>query len=165
MIELTVNGRLRRAEPRPHETLLELLRREFGTMGVREACGIGMCGACTVVANGRTISSCLALAGLCDGLVVETVESLAGPDGELSDLQQAFVDHTAFQCSYCTPGFLMASRELLRENPDPTDDEIRHGLAGNLCRCGSYLKIIEAVQDAAARARVRAATGEDERRR
>ena len=156
MIELTVNGRPRRVEPRSHETLLELLRREFGTMGVREACGIGMCGACTVVADGRIVSSCLTLAGLCDGVRVETVESLVGPNGELSDLQQAFVDHTAFQCSYCTPGFLLASRALLEENPDPTDDEIRHGLAGNLCRCGSYLKIIDAVQDAAARARVKA---------
>lgn len=153
MIELTVNGRPRSVEPRPRETLLELLRREFGTLGVREACGIGMCGACTVVADGRTISSCLALAGLSGGLQIETVESLTGPNGELSDLQQAFVDHTAFQCSYCTPGFLLATRALLEENPDPTDDEIRHGLAGNLCRCGSYLKIIDAVQDAASRAR------------
>jgi carbon-monoxide dehydrogenase small subunit len=152
VIELTVNGRRRSVEPRSRETLLELLRREFGTMGVREACGIGMCGACTVVADGRTISSCLALAGLADGLEVETVEGLA-TDGQLSDLQQAFVDHTAFQCSYCTPGFLLAARALLEENPNPTDDDIRHGLAGNLCRCGSYLKIIDAVQDAAARAR------------
>jgi aerobic-type carbon monoxide dehydrogenase small subunit (CoxS/CutS family) len=156
VIELTVNGRRRSVQPRSHETLLELLRREFGTMGVREACGIGMCGACTVVADGKIVSSCLTLAGLCDGLTVETVESLVGPNGELSDLQQAFVDHTAFQCSYCTPGFLMATRALLAENPDPTDDEIRHGLAGNLCRCGSYLKIIDAVQDAAARARAKA---------
>jgi aerobic-type carbon monoxide dehydrogenase small subunit (CoxS/CutS family) len=153
VIALTVNGRSRSVEPRAHETLLELLRREFGTMGVREACGIGMCGACTVEANGRTISSCLLLAGLADGLEIKTVEGLAGPNGELSPLQQAFVDHTAFQCSYCTPGFLMATRALLEENPEPTEDEIRHALAGNLCRCGSYLKIIEAVQDAAGRAR------------
>jgi aerobic carbon-monoxide dehydrogenase small subunit len=153
VIELTVNGQHRSVEPRPRETLLELLRREFGTLGVREACGIGMCGACTVEANGRTISSCLYLAGLADGLEVRTVESLTGPNGELSPLQQAFVDHTAFQCSYCTPGFLMATRALLEDNPNPTEDEIRHGLAGNLCRCGSYLKIIDAVQDAASRAR------------
>ena len=159
MIELTVNGRRRSVHPRARETLLEILRREFCTMGVREACGIGMCGACTVLAEGRTISSCLVLAGLADGAVVETVESLAGPDGRLSDLQQAFVDHTAFQCSYCTPGFLLASRALLEENPDPTDDQIRHGLAGNLCRCGSCLKIIDAVQDAASRARAKAAPG------
>ncbi len=156
MIQLTVNGRVRQVSPRSHETLLELLRRELGLMGVREACGIGMCGACTVVADGKIVSSCLTLAGLCDGLTVETVEGLTGPNGELSDLQQAFVDHTAFQCSYCTPGFLMATGALLAENPDPSDDEIRHGLAGNLCRCGSYLKIIDAVQDAAARARVKA---------
>jgi carbon-monoxide dehydrogenase small subunit len=156
VITLIVNGRERRVSPLPHETLLEMLRREVGLTGVREACGIGMCGACTVIADGRTISSCLTLAGLCDGLSVETVESLAGPNGELSDLQQAFVDHTAFQCSYCTPGFLMATKALLAENPDPTDDEIKHGLAGNLCRCGSYLKIIDAVRDAAARAKARA---------
>jgi aerobic-type carbon monoxide dehydrogenase small subunit (CoxS/CutS family) len=153
VIELSVNGRRRSVEPRPHETLLELLRREFGTMGVREACGIGMCGACTVEANGRTVSSCLVLAGLSDGLEIRTVEGMTGPNGELSPLQQAFVDHTAFQCSYCTPGFLMATRALLEDNPDPTEDEIRHALAGNLCRCGSYLKIIDAVRDAAGRAR------------
>jgi aerobic-type carbon monoxide dehydrogenase small subunit (CoxS/CutS family) len=152
VIELTVNGRRRSVEPRPLETLLELLRREFGTMGVREACGIGMCGACTVEVGGRTISSCLVLAGMADGLDVQTVEGLTGPNGELSPIQQAFVDHTAFQCSYCTPGFLLATKALLAENPDPSDDEIRHGLAGHLCRCGSYLKIIDAVHDAAARA-------------
>ena len=156
MITLVVNGRSRQVSPLPQETLLEVLRREVGLTGVREACGIGMCGACTVIADGKTVSSCLTLAGLCDGLTVETVEGLVGPNGELSDLQQAFVDHTAFQCSYCTPGFLMATKSLLAENPDPTDDEIRHGLAGNLCRCGSYLKIIDAVLDAAARARIKA---------
>jgi aerobic-type carbon monoxide dehydrogenase small subunit (CoxS/CutS family) len=150
MIELTVNGDRRSLNAGDGETLLELLRREFGTLGVREACGIGMCGSCTVLVEGRTVSSCLILAGLADGLELQTVEGLP-EDGELSDLQQAFIDHTAFQCSFCTPGFLLAAGALLAETPDPTDAEIRHGLAGNLCRCGSYVKIAAAVADVAAR--------------
>ena len=114
-----------------------MLRREFQTFGVRESCGIGMCGACTVLVDGRAISSCLVLAGLAGGLAVETVEGL-GTTGALHPIQQAFVDHSGFQCSYCTPGFIMATKALLAENPNPTADEVRHGLAGNLCRCGSY---------------------------
>lgn len=152
MIQLTVNGEVRAAEPEHDETLLDLLRREFETFGVREACGIGVCGSCTVLIGGQTVSSCLVMAMLADGLVVETVEGLA-VEGRLSDLQQAFVDHTAFQCSYCTPGFLLASVALLSESPHPSEDEIRESLAGNLCRCGSYLKIVAAVADVAARDR------------
>ena len=151
-LTLRVNGRDHIVRARTHHTLLDVLRNELGLTGPREGCGIGMCGACTVEVGGRTISSCLVLAGMADGLDVQTVEGLTGPNGELSPIQQAFVDHAAFQCSYCTPGFLLATRALLAENPDPSDDEIRHGLAGHLCRCGSYLKIIDAVHDAAARA-------------
>ncbi|MEZ0240741.1 MAG: (2Fe-2S)-binding protein [Chloroflexota bacterium] len=152
LIELTVNGLAREVAVRPDETLLEVLRREFQTFGVRESCGIGMCGACTVLVDGRAISSCLVLAGLAGGLSVETVEGM-GTTESLHPIQQAFVDHSGFQCSYCTPGFILATKALLAENPDPTVDEVRHGLAGNLCRCGSYSRIMASVLDAAERLR------------
>lgn len=150
LIELTVNGLTRRVAVQPDETLLEVLRREFQTYGVRESCGIGMCGACTVLVDGWAVSSCLVLAGFSDGLAVKTVEGL-GTVEHLHPIQQAFVDHTGFQCSYCTPGFILAAKALLAENLHPTPDEIRHALAGNLCRCGSYTRILDAVLDAADR--------------
>jgi aerobic-type carbon monoxide dehydrogenase small subunit (CoxS/CutS family) len=149
-VSLTVNGRAEVLETSGAETLLEALRRELLLTSVREACGIGMCGSCTVLVDGAPVSACLMLAGLADGRSVETVESLA-PDGTLHPIQQAFVDHTAFQCSFCTPGFLLATKALLEEHPRPTPDEVRHYLAGNLCRCGSYTHIEAAVLDAAER--------------
>jgi aerobic-type carbon monoxide dehydrogenase small subunit (CoxS/CutS family) len=149
-VSLTVNGRAEILDVEPEETLLEALRRELRLTSVREACGIGMCGSCTVLVEGRPVSSCLILAGLAEGANVETVESLS-PDGELHPIQQAFVDHTAFQCSYCTPGFLLTTKALLEENRRPSSDEVREYLAGNLCRCGSYTHIEAAVLDAAER--------------
>jgi aerobic-type carbon monoxide dehydrogenase small subunit (CoxS/CutS family) len=149
-VRLTVNGRDEVIDALDGETLLEALRRELLLTSVREACGIGMCGSCTVLVDGRPMSACLLLAGLADGRSVETVESLS-PDGELHPIQQAFVDHTAFQCSFCTPGFLLATKALLEENPRPTAEEVRRYLAGNLCRCGSYTHIEAAVLDAAER--------------
>lgn len=149
-VSLTVNGRPEALATSGAETLLEVLRRELLLTSVREACGIGMCGSCTVLLDGAAVSACLMLAGLADGRSVETVESLA-PDGTLHPIQQAFVDHTAFQCSFCTPGFLLATKALLEEHPRPTADEVRHYLAGNLCRCGSYTHIEAAVLDAAER--------------
>jgi aerobic-type carbon monoxide dehydrogenase small subunit (CoxS/CutS family) len=149
-VSVTVNGQAEVLSVEPGETLLEALRRELRLTSVREACGIGVCGSCTVLVDGRPISSCLLLAVLADGLSIETVESLA-PDGALHPIQQAFVDHTAFQCSFCTPGFLLATKALLSENPDPSSSEVRHYLAGNLCRCGSYVNIEAAVLDAAGR--------------
>jgi aerobic-type carbon monoxide dehydrogenase small subunit (CoxS/CutS family) len=149
-VSLTVNGRAEVIDTDGSETLLEALRRDLLLTSVREACGIGVCGSCTVLVDGRPVSSCLLLAALADGRSVETVESLA-PDGTLHPIQQAFVDHTAFQCSFCTPGFLLATKALLEENPRPSPDEVRHYLAGNLCRCGSYTHIEAAVLDAAGR--------------
>jgi aerobic-type carbon monoxide dehydrogenase small subunit (CoxS/CutS family) len=149
-ISLRVNGRLESLEVEDTESLLEALRRELLLTSVREACGIGMCGSCTVLRDGEPLSSCLALAGLADGWAIETVESLSS-DGSLHPIQQAFVDHTAFQCSFCTPGFLLATKALLAETPRPSPDEVRHYLAGNLCRCGSYTHIEAAVLDAAER--------------
>ena len=150
LIEFELNGRQEAVAARPDEPLLDLLRRQFKLFSVREACGIGICGSCTVSVDGRQVSSCLMVAGQTAGRSIETAESLS-ENGNLHPIQQAFVEHNAFQCSYCTPGFLMATRELLAQNPSPTTDEIREHLAGNICRCGSYMKIIEAVTDAAQR--------------
>lgn len=158
-IELTVNGRSEVLRVEGTETLLTTLRRELQLMGVRETCGIGVCGTCTVLVDGRPSSACLLMAGMADGLSVMTVEGMVADDGALHVIQQAFVDQGAFQCSYCTPGFLMSTRALLEELPDPTPAEIREGLAGNLCRCGSYLKIEAAVLDAAARLRANGSSG------
>lgn len=145
---LRVNGREHRVRARSHHTLLEVLREELKLFGVREACGVGMCGACTVLADGKPVSACLMLAPMAEGKELLTVEGLEGANGELHPIQQAFVEHTAFQCSYCTPGFLLTTKALLEENPDPTEEEARSYLAGNLCRCGSYVKILDAVMDA-----------------
>jgi aerobic-type carbon monoxide dehydrogenase small subunit (CoxS/CutS family) len=149
---LRVNGREEQVEAATHHTLLEVLRRELRLVGAREGCGVGMCGACTVLVEGRPISSCLLLASEVRGRHVETVEGLA-EGGQLHPIQQAFVEETAFQCSFCTPGMLLATKALLEENPDPSEDDIKDYLAGNLCRCGSYLKIIAAVRSAGARLR------------
>src|SRR5438445_8044903 len=149
-LTLRVNGREERVEAATHHTLLEVLRRELDLVGAREGCGIGMCGACTVLLDGKPISSCLLLAALAEGKEILTIEGLAEP-GKLHPIQQAFIDHNAFQCAYCTPGFILSTKSLLEENPAPTPEQIRAYLAGNLCRCGSYVKIQEAVLDAAAR--------------
>jgi carbon-monoxide dehydrogenase small subunit/isoquinoline 1-oxidoreductase alpha subunit/xanthine dehydrogenase YagT iron-sulfur-binding subunit len=147
-LTLRVNGRQQRVKARAHHTLLDVLRNELKLFSTREGCGVGMCGACTVLLDGKPVSSCLMLAGLAEGKDILTVEGLTGPNGELHPIQQAYVDHTAFQCSYCTPGFILTTRALLEEKPNATPDEIRHYLAGNLCRCGSYVKIMDAVLDA-----------------
>jgi carbon-monoxide dehydrogenase small subunit len=150
LIEFELNGRSEAVAARPDESMIDLLRRQFHTFSVREACSVGLCGSCTISVDGRQVSACLMLAGQAVGRSIETAEVLS-EDGNLHPIQQAFVEHNAFQCSYCTPGFLLATRELLAQNPQPTDDEIRDFLSGNLCRCGSYLKIVEAITDAAGR--------------
>jgi aerobic-type carbon monoxide dehydrogenase small subunit (CoxS/CutS family) len=148
MLRLQVNGRDHAVEAETHHTLLEVLRRELKLVGAREGCGVGMCGACTVLVDGRPLSSCLLLAVEVRGRPIETVEGLAAA-GKLHPLQEAFIGVTAFQCSYCTPGMLLTAKALLAENPDPTEAEIKDYLAGNLCRCGSYLKIVAAIREAA----------------
>ncbi|MGH2473208.1 MAG: (2Fe-2S)-binding protein [Candidatus Limnocylindria bacterium] len=150
---LRVNGREHHVRARTHHTLLEVLRSELKLFGVREACAVGQCGACTVLADGKPVSSCLILAPMAEGKEILTVEGLEAPDGTLHPIQQVFVDHTAFQCSYCTPGFLLTTKALLEENPDPTEREAQEYLAGNICRCGSYVKILDAVMDAKDRVR------------
>jgi len=129
----------------PTRTLLSVLRDDLGLVGAKEGCGIGMCGACTVLLDGQAMSSCLLLAAQCDGKAITTVEGLSR-DGALHRVQQAFFDHAAFQCAYCTPGFVLATVALLSENPAPSDEEIRECLSGNLCRCGSYVNILKAVR-------------------
>jgi len=151
-LTLNVNGRAQRVEADAHHTLLEVLRRDLRLVGAREGCGVGMCGACTVLLDGQPISSCLLLASEVRGRAVETVEGLADGD-RLHAIQQAFVAQTAFQCSFCTPGMIMATKALLAENPNPSDEQITDYLAGNLCRCGSYKNIVAAVKDAATQLR------------
>jgi aerobic-type carbon monoxide dehydrogenase small subunit (CoxS/CutS family) len=149
LVTLNVNGWEQEVAVQTHHTLLDVLRKDFKLFSVREGCGIGMCGACTVLIDGKPISSCLLLAPLAAGKEIVTVEAL-GQD-KLHPIQQAFVDNTAFQCSYCTPGFILTTKALLEDNPNPTPDEVKEYLAGNLCRCGSYVKILDAVLDAAKR--------------
>jgi carbon-monoxide dehydrogenase small subunit len=130
------------------ETLLDVLRNRLGLMGAKEGCGTGDCGACSVIVNDRLVCSCLVLGAEAEGSRIETIEGMA--DGEnLHPLQTKFLEHAALQCGVCTPGFLIAAKDLLEKNPDPTEEEIRFGLAGNLCRCTGYDKIVRAVQDAA----------------
>ncbi|MBI2361754.1 MAG: (2Fe-2S)-binding protein [Deltaproteobacteria bacterium] len=152
IVKLKVNGLEKEVAVEVYQTLLEVIREEFKLFGAREGCGIGMCGACTVLADGKPISSCLMLASLAEGKDLVTIEGLAD-GGTLHPIQQAFIDENAFQCSYCTPGFILTTKTLLEENPAPSAEEVRAYLAGNLCRCGSYVKIQQAVLNAAARLR------------
>jgi aerobic-type carbon monoxide dehydrogenase small subunit (CoxS/CutS family) len=144
-IPVRVNDQPVELEARADETLLIALRRA-GLRSVRSTCGIGVCGACTVLVDGLPISSCLVLAPAAAGAAIATAEGLADDD----PVVRAFMEVSAFQCGYCTPGFVLTAKALLSEVPNPTDDEIRHALAGNLCRCGSYMKIAKAVRIAAA---------------
>jgi carbon-monoxide dehydrogenase small subunit len=150
-IEVTVNGHRRHLDVEPQHTLLEVLRDDLQLTGTKECCLVGECGACTVRLDGRIVDSCLVLAVEADGGEVMTVEGLA-PEGSLSRLQQAFLDEGAVQCGFCIPGQVMAADDLLRRIPDPTLAEVEEGLAGNLCRCGCYEQIIEAVRSTASRA-------------
>ncbi len=144
-LNIRVNNEAHQLEVRSDQTLLELLCDELGLVGAREGCGIGICGTCTVLLEGRAISSCLVLAPQAEGGEIITVEGLS-QDGQLHPVQQAYLEHAAFQCAYCTPGFILSTVALLRENPHPDEDTIRHYLSGNLCRCGSYANILAAVK-------------------
>ena len=148
LVSPTVNGDTIEFACDPTETLLDVLRNRLGLTGAKEGCGTGDCGACSVQVDGRVICSCLMLGVEAEGREIETVEGLS-TGTELHPLQTKFLEHAALQCGVCTPGFLMAAKALLEKNPDPTEEEIRFGLAGNLCRCTGYDKIVRAVQDAA----------------
>lgn len=150
-LDLRVNGHAASVRIRSTWTLADLLREGMGLTGTKVSCDMQVCGACTVLVDDRPISSCTYLALDAAGRDVQTVEGLATQSGELGDLQQAFVDHFALQCGYCTPGFLMMATALLDENPTPTEDEVRHYLEGNICRCSGYRPIVEAILAVAAR--------------
>jgi aerobic carbon-monoxide dehydrogenase small subunit len=147
-IRFTLNGKPVSARIATHHNLVELLQDSFGLFGARESCGQGLCGCCTVLVNSVAVSGCLFLAAFVDGADVVTVEHLA-PAEQLSPVQQAFIETGAFQCGFCTPGFVLMVHQLLDQNPEPSEDDIRHYLSGNLCRCGTYPEIIKAVKLAA----------------
>jgi carbon-monoxide dehydrogenase small subunit len=155
VIRFTLNGEPVTAQIKPYHNIVEVLQEKFNLMGARESCGQGMCGCCTVLVDGTAVSGCLYLAAFIDGAQVRTVESLADGD-KLSPVQEAFIAAGAFQCGYCTSGFLLMATQLLDENPDPDDDDIRHYLSGNLCRCGAYPEIVQAVKIAAAKRKAEA---------
>lgn len=152
-IRFKLNGRPVTANVSTHENLVDLLKR-FDLHGARESCGQGLCGCCSVVVDGAAVSGCLTLALLVDGLEVATVEGLDA-NGALSPVQEAFIEEFAFQCGFCTPGFIMMAHQLLDANPDPDEGQIRDYLAGNLCRCAAYPEIIKAVKSAAIKMRAR----------
>lgn len=149
LIELTVNGEVYEVEVSTHRTLLEALREDnIGLTGSKEACGQGACGACTVIMDGRPILSCLTLAIEAQGKDIVTIEGLAH-EGKLDPVQQAFVDHGAVQCGFCTPGLVLTAKALLDKNPSPNEQEIKEAISGNLCRCTGYVQIVEAIKVAA----------------
>jgi carbon-monoxide dehydrogenase small subunit len=148
LVSTTINGDTIEFACEPNESLLDVLRNRLGLTGAKEGCGTGDCGACSVQVDGRLVCSCLVLGVEAEGREIETVEGMAS-GAELHPLQTKFLEHAALQCGVCTPGFLIAAKALLEKNPDPTEEEIRFGLAGNLCRCTGYDKIVRAVQDAA----------------
>ena len=150
LLALRVNGEDRDVFAAAHKTLLEVLREELNLTGTKHGCELGECGTCTVRVDGEPVLSCLVLPIECQGREIETVEGMAR-DGQLHPLQQAFAELGAAQCGYCTPGILLTAEALIEENPTPTRDEIKHALAGNLCRCTGYTKILDAVELAALR--------------
>jgi carbon-monoxide dehydrogenase small subunit len=151
-VSAAVNGEPTEFLCEPQQSLLDVLRDELGLTGTKEGCGSGDCGACSVILDGRVVDSCLVLAAEVEGSTITTVEGLAQGDA-LHPLQRQFLEHAALQCGFCTPGLLVAAKALLDHNPNPTETQVRYGLAGNLCRCTGYDKIIRAVLDAAAEMR------------
>ncbi|MEU6745848.1 (2Fe-2S)-binding protein [Spirillospora sp. NPDC046719] len=148
-IEMKVNGVVRRATVQPRLTLADHLREHCGLTGTHLGCEHGVCGACTVLLDGEAVRACLVFAVQADGSEVTTIEGLSSPDGGLSPVQAAFRDHHGLQCGFCTPGFVISATAFLDDNPDPTDEEIRDALSGNLCRCTGYQGILKAVRAAA----------------
>ncbi len=147
-IQFILNGRPATADVRPHHNVVEMLQTQFALTGARESCGQGLCGCCTVLVDGRPVSGCLTLAVFLDGCEVVTIEHLAAA-GQLDPVQQAFIECGAFQCGYCTPGFVLMAKALLGQYPDPDEEQIRDYLSGNLCRCAAYPEIVNAVKMAA----------------
>ncbi len=151
-VSFTLNGRLQEIDVEPHELLLDVVRDRLGLTGAKRSCDVQVCGACTLLVDGRPVSACTTLAFEVRGRSVLTIEGLAD-NGTLHPLQQAFIDHGGFQCGFCTPGMLLASKALLDENPNPSEEELKHFMHGNLCRCTGYKKIIESIMAAAKKMR------------
>ena len=147
-VSLTINGKKYDAEVPARRTLVDMLRYDLGLTGTKEACSVGVCGACTVLLNGSIVASCLTLAVQADGAEITTIEGIADGD-KLHPLQESFMNNGGFQCGICTPGQIVASKALLDSNPHPTEDEIKEWMMGNLCRCTGYYQIIESIQKAA----------------
>ena len=148
-VNCTINGEAHEVELEPHRSLLDALRNEIGLTGTKKGCDVGDCGACTVIMNGKPVNSCLVLGVEAKGATLQTIEGLADPAGKLHPLQENFMKLGGAQCGFCTPGILMMAKALLDENPRPSEDEVRFAIAGNICRCTGYTKIIEAIQAAA----------------
>ena len=148
VIELNVNGEVREVLIEPRTTLLHVLREDLGLTGTKESCSAGDCGACTVLMDGKPVASCLTLAIEAQGKEILTIEGLE-QQGGLHPIQQAFIDHYAVQCGFCTPGMILSAKALLDRNPHPTEEEVREAISGNLCRCTGYVKIVEAILAAA----------------
>jgi carbon-monoxide dehydrogenase small subunit len=146
-IEIKVNGVMHEIDVQPWDTLLDVIRDKLGLTGTKEGCGLGECGACTVIMNGKTVNSCLVLAVEADGKQIITIEGLAEGD-KLHPVQQAFIDLGGLQCGFCTPGMIISAKAMLDENQNPTEEEIRRGISGNFCRCTGYTKIIQSIQAA-----------------
>jgi len=147
-IRFILNGEPVQMEIEPHLTLLQLLREKLELIGTKEGCGMGECGACTVLLDGKTVNSCIFPAMEVDGKSVTTIEGLIDAQGNLHPIQKAFIEYGAIQCGFCTPGMVLSAKALLDENPKPTEDEIRNGIAGNLCRCTGYIQIVQAIKAA-----------------
>jgi len=147
-LSFTLNGRLQELEVEPHELLLDVVRGRFGLTGAKLSCDVQVCGACTLLVDGRPVSACTTLAFEVRGRSVLTIEGLA-EDGKLHPLQEAFIAHGGFQCGFCTPGMILAAKALLDENPNPSEEELKHFMHGNICRCTGYKKIIESIMAAA----------------
>lgn len=147
-VHMTVNGQPVELQVKPYARLLDVLREDLGLTGTKEGCGVGECGACTVLVDGENVNSCLVLASSMEGKSIQTVEGISA-DESLHPIQQAFLDHHALRCGFCTPGLVMSVKSLLERNPNPTREEIKTAISGNLCRCTGYQQVIEAAEDAA----------------
>ncbi|MEW5922259.1 MAG: (2Fe-2S)-binding protein [Bacillota bacterium] len=150
LIQLEINNRVYEVPVNPRDLLVDVIRKKVGLTGTKKGCGQGDCGACTVLIDGAPVLSCITLAIACQGKKITTIEGLADDRGNLHPIQQAFVDHGAVQCGFCTPGMILTAKALLDRNPQPGEAEIKRGIAGNICRCTGYKKIVEAISAAAA---------------
>jgi 4-hydroxybenzoyl-CoA reductase gamma subunit len=154
LIKLNINGDIYEVAVKPKEVLIDVLRDKLGFTGTKRGCNSGRCGACTVLVDGKAVRSCLVIANKVQDKKIITIEGLA-KNGVLDQIQEAFIEHGAVQCGFCTPGMIMTAKAFLKKNPNPTIDEVKEALSGNICRCTGYVKIIEAIEDAALRIRNR----------